>query len=493
MIRRTFLKSLMVGAGASMLDPGARGAGGETRRRPAERHRSGKVIIGGAGITGLCCGYELMRAGFEVTILEAAGRYGGHVYTGRDGLSDGLYADFGADHITRPGYERLLEYAEEFGIALVPYPNAEGAWLPYNDHDLRIVGGKPYTNRMLADPVTLAGLGFNRREIRFLARRPWYELQSLYLQPFVKKMPDPHHPFGIGLDELDGVPVKELYRRQGASAAAIAWLGGEDSSALFCIWRLAAKRSRGIPPSEGQMLRLRGGNEQLPNAFARRLGPRVRLAHRITAIHHSDAGVTVSYREYGYDEVRTLDADYFVNCISLAIFSAIPVQPPLSPQKQYVVDNLTYTSHPFYVFEASSRFWLADGFKSINMQFDHPDISSIWEVPSEIESTRVVLKAFAPGGLSPQRVLAGFRQVCPGKRDTIVQGLTKDWTQDVLAPSCEMLPFPLGQMHRFWPQILAPEGRIYFAGTYADLLSRGMESCIRSAQRVAREIVRAHT
>ncbi|MGH8328487.1 MAG: FAD-dependent oxidoreductase, partial [Steroidobacteraceae bacterium] len=136
-------------------------------------------------------------------------------------------------------------------------------------------------------------------------------------------------------------------------------------------------------------------------------------------------------------------------------------------------------------------FWLDDGLKSINMEFDHPLISSIWEMPAEVKTTRVLLKAYGPGGISPQRVLAAFRQVYPGKRDTIVQALTKDWTQDPLAPSCEMLPFPIGQMHRFWPQILQPEGRIYFAGTYADLLSRGMESCIRSAQRVAREISEA--
>jgi monoamine oxidase len=43
-------------------------------------------------------------------------------------------------------------------------------------------------------------------------------------------------------------------------------------------------------------------------------------------------------------------------------------------------------------------------------------------------------------------------------------------------------------MHKFWPQVMQPEDRIYFAGTYADNMSRGMESCIRSAQRVAQEI-----
>ena len=491
MIRRTFLKTLMAGAGASMIDAGVRGVNAAAKTPPGGRSRRRKVIIGGAGITGLCCGYELMKAGFDVTVLEASGRYGGHVFTGSDGLSDGLYADFGADHITRPGYERLLAYAAEFGIPLVSYPNAEGAWLPYNDHDLRMIGDKLYTNRMLADPGTLAGLGFNSREARFLSSHPWYELESLYLRTYVDELEDPQHPFGKGLDDLDEVPVNELYRKQGASQAAIAYLGEEQTSALYRIWRLAAERSRHIPPSQGEMFRLQGGNEQLPVAFARRLGSRVRLAHPITAVERSDTGVRVSHREYGYDGEKILEADFFVNCISLTVFRKIRITPPLSPAKQHVVDNLTYTSHPFYVFEAASKFWLDDGLQSINMEFDQPLISSIWEVPSEVKTTRVILKAYGPGGVEPQRVLAAFRQVYPGKRDNIVQALTRDWTQDELAPSCEMLPFPIGQMRKFWPEVLKPDGRIYFAGTYADLLSRGMESCIRSAQRVAREIAEA--
>jgi monoamine oxidase len=488
MIRRTFLKTLMAGAGASMIDSGARAADAAAKAPRADHSKHRKVIIGGAGITGLCCGYELMKAGFDVTILEASGRYGGHVLTASDGLSDGLYADLGADHITRPGYERLLEYAAEFGIPVLPYPNAEGAWLPYNDHDLRMIGGKLYTNRMLADHRTLAGLGYNPREARFLANHPWYELESLYLRAYVDRIKDPYHPFGPGLDDLDEIPVTEIYRKEGASHAAIEYLGQEQTSALYRIWRLAAERHRRIPPSQGEPFRLQGGNEQLPVAFARRLGSRVKLAHPITAIQRSDTGVRVSYREYGYDDDKSVDADFFVNCISLSVFRNIRIAPALSAAKQYVVDNLTYTSHPFYVFEAASRFWLEDGLPSINMELDHPLIASIWEVPAEVRTRRVILKAYGPAGVSPQRVLAAFRQVYPGKRDTIVQALTKDWTQDPFAPNCEMLPFPIGEMHKFWPEVLKPDGRIYFAGTYADLLSRGMESCIRSAQRVAREI-----
>jgi monoamine oxidase len=122
------------------------------------------------------------------------------------------------------------------------------------------------------------------------------------------------------------------------------------------------------------------------------------------------------------------------------------------------------------------------------MEFEHPDISSIWVETNRVDSGRIILKAFGPGGLSPQRVLAAFRQVYPGEKDSIEQALTLDWTKDKYAPACEMEPFPIGEMHKFWPQIMQPEGRLYFAGTYADNMSRGMESCIRSAQRVAREI-----
>lgn len=492
MIRRTFLKTLAAGAGASILDANLMASDALAKAAPsAARSKPKRVVIGGAGISGLCCGYELMRAGCDVTILDAARRYSGHVFTGRDGFSDNLYADFGADHITKPGYERLFAYAEEFQIPAVPYPNAEGSWLPYDNDGLRMIGGKSYTNKMLADPKTLIVLGFNSREVRFLSKHPWYELQEFYLKHYADKIKDPYQPYGLGLDDLDKVPVTEIYKKEGASPAAIRQLGGEHVSALYSIWRMAAYRSRGIPPSEGEIFRLKGGNEQLSIAFARRLGERVKLAHPITAIQQSDKKVTISYREYGYSQDKTLDADFFVNCITLTVFRNIPVTPALSPTKQYVVNNLTYTSHPFYVFEAGSKFWLDEGFKTINMEFDDPDIYSIWEMPTELKTTRVILKALAPGGLSPLRVLAAFRRVYPGKRDTIVQILTKDWTQSKLVPNCEMEPFPIGDMHKFWPEILKPEGRIYFAGTYADLISRGMESSIRSAQRVAKEISEA--
>jgi monoamine oxidase len=447
-----------------------------------------KIIVAGAGISGLCCAYELMKAGHDVTVLEASGRHGGHVFTGRDGLSDGLYADFGADHITKPGYERFFEYAQKFNLTVLPYPHAEGSEAAPNRNGLRMINGKFYNDEQMADASVLRQFGYNDKEVKFLEKNKWYALGHMYLKPYLGKIKDPDKPFGVGLDDLDKIPLADIYKKEGASEAALRALGGKNESALFAIWRYDVMAIRGIPLSHGDTFHLKGGNQQLPNAFALQLGDRVKLAHPITAINRNDNGVTVKYKAYGYDEEMEMSADYLVNCISLPVFRKIPVTPALSAEKQYVVDNLAYSSHPFYVFEASSRFWLDDGFKSINMDFEHPDISSIWEESYDVKSSRIILKAYAPGGVSAQRGLAAFREVYPGKKDTIVQALTVDWTKDKFAPTCEMEAYPIGEMNKFWPQVLKPDGRIYFAGTYADSLSRGMESCLRSAQRVAKEI-----
>src|SRR5262249_32290207 len=92
--RRKFLGAAMASAAARYLC-GAPGWAlpGPLVPRPAGSRR---IAILGAGLAGLAAGWELKRAGHDVTILEAQLHPGGRVHTIREGLSDDLYAEAGA-------------------------------------------------------------------------------------------------------------------------------------------------------------------------------------------------------------------------------------------------------------------------------------------------------------------------------------------------------------------------------------------------------------
>ena len=481
--RRDFLKSTVAASvGATMLSSNILyGKDKEPAAKlPARPRVARKVIVAGGGIAGLCCGYELMKRGHEVVVLDASGRHGGHVFTAREGLSDGLYADFGAEHITKPGYERFWEYTREFNLTVLPYPRRQNV--------LRRIDEKFYTEEMLADPAVLRKFGFNEREVNYLSEHPWWDLKSLYVRPYLDKFTDEYQPFGVGYDHLDNTPIAEIFKKDGASETALQFLGGSNTSALYELWRTGILHLRGVPLSPPDVYRLQGGNQELPNAFARHLGDRVKLSCPIVAIRHGETGVTVTYKEFG--EEKEMSADFLANCIPLPAFRKIPISPAFPPEKQYVIDNVTYDSYSRLVFQARSKFWEEDNL-SINMELNHPNISSIWQVAQEVDTHRVALMGTCAGGISAQRALAAFRAIYPGKQVTIEQAIVKDWTKDQFAPTCERLDFPMNELSKFWPHVMTSHGRIYFAGAYADNLNWGMEAATRSANRIAEEIDQA--
>lgn len=80
-----------------------------------------QVTIIGAGVSGLCAGYELKKAGFEVTILEASSRVGGRVKTFREpSFAPGLHGEGGAMRIPKNHF-LLHQYIKDFGLKLFDF------------------------------------------------------------------------------------------------------------------------------------------------------------------------------------------------------------------------------------------------------------------------------------------------------------------------------------------------------------------------------------
>ena len=107
--RREFLRRLLAASGLAVSEP---------LLLPGQQSR--RIIIVGAGLSGLVAAHELVNSGNQVTILEAQPRPGGRVYTLRDPFSDGLYAEAGALRIPQE-HDLTRMYAAEFGLKLVPF------------------------------------------------------------------------------------------------------------------------------------------------------------------------------------------------------------------------------------------------------------------------------------------------------------------------------------------------------------------------------------
>jgi monoamine oxidase len=438
-----------------------------------------RVIVAGGGIAGLCCGYELMRRGHDVTLLEASDRTGGHVYTVTDGLDDGLYGDAGAEHFTNPGYDRYRQYVDEFKLPFLYYPRRE--------HMLHRIKGAFHTDEMLADPKVLATLGLNAREIAFLKDHPFWDLASRYYAPYLDAFQDEYQPFGVGLDHLDHTTTTELFKKDGASAGALEFIGG-SGSALQSVWHAAILKLRGVPLVPPKVYRLVGGNQKLPDTFAAKLGERVTLNSPVTKITHSPNGVKVTCGKAGSE--RTVEGDYLVCAMSAWMLRQIAVTPAWSEKKAFAIGNVPYYSDTRLIFQSKSKFWEQDRI-SPNINFNDPPLYNVWKTGDEVTTSRGLLAGTASGPGTVERALATFRKYYPGKNENIEKVKAVVWATDPWRSACETTSYKPGELSRFWPTLIEPVGRVYFVGAYADNLNWGMEAGTRSANRIAEAIDKA--
>ncbi len=449
-----------------------------------------RIIVAGGGIGGLCCAYELMERGHEVTLLEASRRTGGHVKTIRDPLPDGLYADVGAEHFTNPGYVQYRRYVEKFDLPFLPWNRRQNMY--------RHIDGKWFTEAQLADRDVVKSFGFNERETAHILDHGWTDLSTLYFAPYVAKFTDEFQPFGVGLDRLDEVLLGDLLAQDGASDVALRFIGGRrsapgkpptssDVSALFRLWQDGIRKLRGIPAFSRDVFHLKGGNQLLPDTFAAKLGERVRKNCPVTAIEHNDSGVRVTFTEN--EKPQQLAADFLVVCMSPLLFTGVTLTPALPAEKAYALANVKIGMQSRVLLQARTPFWKGD-VPSINLETGDKNMVLVYETADDVPGESCVLMGSGAPVQTEEDALAAFRKFYPGQaKDTIERVIVHQWwKEEPTCFGCERLALPFGQLAKFWPHIGAPVGRIHFAGAAYDNMPHGMDAATRTANRVAEAI-----
>jgi monoamine oxidase len=447
-----------------------------------------RIVVLGAGLSGLAAAFEFVQAGHDVTILEARTRAGGRVLTLRDGFADGLYAEAGAifvpDH-----HQDLMRYLRQFDVPLDLLPSSDRSALYYvQGRRLRVTMGQPVNW-----PVEL------RPDEQGLAPEALF---AHYLQSLVSQIGDPTSASWPpdNLKQYDAVSVAEFARQQGASPGALTVmrlagpinLVGEGIDSISLLWAM-----RYLTDLFGarQTYVIRGGSDQLPSAFVSRLGDRVRYSAPVVRIAHTPQDVTVTYLRDGAP--ATLTGDYAVCTVPFAVLRDLEVAPPFSPPKTRAINELPQTSVTRVFLQTRTRFWSDQG----DPGFASTDLPIMTCLDAAVNQAgpRGIMMSFQGGDQARQtaaqsedeRVATAVREmekVYPGMAGSYEWGTSYSWDQDPWARGDYAWMQP-GQFTALEPYIGTPEGRVYFAGEHASPWPGWMQGALWSGLRAARAIM----
>lgn len=462
------------------------------------------VVILGAGPAGLVSGYELMNKGYDVTILEAADRIGGHVFTVRKGVhnheighdpqtcefDDDEWVDLGAWRIPYT-HHGVHHYLREFHIPCIihtdlnmnAYAYMQGIEGPMNERPVRIreayVDMQGYTSEMLAKALNKELLDTPLTE----------EDRDILIE----------HLIEVGLLSRDTLSYGPNTAR-GASAIA----GGVFQQAVPTSpipledWLPFFNASGALTPLEEllhepvMMKPVNGMSEIYESGFLPHVQDRLKMEAEVHEINQSDQGVEIAYLDKMSGEMQTVSADYCVSTIPLGVFIQLPKK-DVSQDTLEAMYNMPYFPVGKIGLQFGRRFWEEDEaiYGGLTLT-NEPTIGTIAYPTWDFNTKKGVLQAYYNFGNNALEVsalshedriehaLAFGSKIHPQYRDEFESGFSVAWHN---------MPYALGgwtsltdyAQKTYYPRLAEPDGRIYFAGDFLSHVPGWQEGAIEAA------------
>jgi monoamine oxidase len=480
---------------------------------PSSTGRGTKVIVLGAGIAGLVSAYEMRRAGFDCTVLEARERPGGRNWTIRrgsklvfdDGTSqectfdEGNYFNCGPARLPSV-HKTMLGYCKELGVALEVEVNSSRSTLLQNDE---VFGGKPIRQRQAVNDT--------RGHVAELLAK--CVQQGALDQAFTA---DDHAMVMEFLTSYGA--LGKNYQYEGSSRAGDLQLPGAGDqieihdAPLSMSDLLKSHFSRPMLFEEmldmqATMFQPVGGMDRIPYAFANSLGSIVHYNAPITEIRKTSGGVRVLYRDGESGQVRSMEAPFCICALPLTILRTIPND--FAPGVKAAIEQVKYDS-AYKVAWESRRFWEQDGdeiYGGISWLSTGP-IPQVWYPSAKMMTERgVLISGYAMENGSDFGKLPSYEAKLAASRAAVEKlhpGKSKELEKPVYM-CWGKVPYNLGSWVSRGPgypptedaayyagpyrELIVPDDRIYFAGDHCSHIIGWQEGAALAAQRAIMMIV----
>lgn len=469
-----------------------------------------KVAILGAGIAGMTAAYQLSKAGYECTLIEARDRAGGRCWTIRGGdpireldsqqsckfdSADYLYMNPGPARIPHH-HQGVLSYCKEFGVPLQVIVNENRACY---FHDDAAFEGQPIRNRRAVHDVRgyIAELLAKAVSQNALEKEVSADDRERILE-MVKS-------FG----SLNADLLYTGSSRAGYTEAPGAGLksGEIDNPINFSellksdFWQYKMYFAEGYAQS-ATMLEAVGGMDRIAKAFEQRLGNLITYNAEVTQLRKTSSGVRLVYTDRTSGNQAALDADFAVCTIPLSVLKALDTDFSPAYKQAIALGAESYVRAVKHGFQAKRRFWEEDHQIYGGISWTTRDITQIWYPAAGFhQPTGILVGAYIWDNEICDRVAAmpiakrlhsaveDGEAIHPGYGDQLRldTGISVAWGK---------IPYSLGGWIE-WEQearatayrlLNAPDGPIYFAGEHMSYLTGWQEGAILSAHNAVRGI-----
>lgn len=479
---------------------------------PADLGAGNNVIVLGAGIAGLVTAYELERAGYQVTLLEARDRVGGRNWTLRDGdrvemvgeesqtvsFSDGLYMNAGPARIPSH-HESLLTYCRRLGVALEVEINSSRSAHIWSEG---CNGGKPVQMRQ--------GVNDTRGHIAELLAKAINQgaLDAAVtaedrqkLLPFLKIYGDLDDSLAFHGTERSGYVTPP-----GAAGQLGVHRDPLPLRELLANERLSMTLFEDFIDMQATMFQPVGGMDQIPRAFARAL-KKTRPVRNAVVTDIScqpvdrPSGVAVAWRDRKSGKTSRLVGDYLVATLPLALLAGI--ENDFSPEVKAAIASVPNDHSNKIGFEAP-RFWERQQIYG-GLSFVGGETSLIWYPSAGLHSERGMLLAcygsgppaatFSARPIAQQITMAraAVARVHPGDEASLTRPVVVNWSK---------IPFNLGPWPRWrmggrpdqpndlpaYTLLNQPHWRVHFTGAHLSQTPGWQEGAVASAHRTISSI-----
>ena len=464
------------------------------------RARGTSVVILGAGTAGLAAAYELTKAGYDCTVLEARDRPGGRALTIRRGdrltdtdgvtqvcrFDEGLYFNAGAARI--PGHHVTLDYCRELGVAIEAMASVNADSLYYHentpDTDYGPLAGVPVPHRQAKADLFgymshLLATAVGRGALDDLLSVDDAERLVAFAQDFGTLSSDNEY-FGStrrGYSVLPGA---------GQNPGRV-----DDPPPMTVVLQSRFGHRFGFEFGWDQAMMMWqpvGGMDRICAALADAVGGRRRITYNapVTRIENTSDGVRVGYRSNG--RTRTVEADYCIATIPPMVLERIPSNLGRATRDALAVPLPANTGK--IGLQYGRRWWEEDDNIFGGITGTNLDISEIWYPSSGYLGRKGVVVGYYSGTYTDVPVAdREARAVAQGVK--IHGAKYRDELEASFSVAWPKVPYSLGAW-ALWPNgqdesydhLLEPDGRVYFAGDYLTYLNPWQAGAFESARLV---------